>query len=303
MVDLKEVMAEEEFEQLLSQAADSTTLVLNFHTTWASPCWQMRTVLSALASSYPDSSSSSSPQPVTFLSLDAEKFPDISERYEVSAVPFLVLLQGGKVVETVSGSDAAQVREAVERHAGKPGAAANKNTGAGTQLPPPQKVEKPSSNPNGAVKNLSSYAPKSDDPKTAPEMTGKTFQQESSSTSTSTSDNSSTKEELHTRLQALVSAAPVMLFIKGTPSVPQCGFSRQLVGLLRERGVRYGFFNILADEEVRQGLKEYSDWPTFPQLYADGELVGGLDIVSPHFLIPISLLSLRREALCVPPVS
>jgi Grx4 family monothiol glutaredoxin len=79
-----------------------------------------------------------------------------------------------------------------------------------------------------------------------------------------------------------------MLFMKGTPSAPECGFSRTLVGILREKNVRYGFFNILADDDVRQGLKVYSDWPTyisilhsfrFPQLYVDGELVGGLDIV------------------------
>ncbi|KAA8564402.1 hypothetical protein EYC84_011343 [Monilinia fructicola] len=74
-------------------------------------------------------------------------------------------------------------------------------------------------------------------------------------------------------------AAPVMCFMKGTPSAPQCGFSRQLVALLREKSVKYGFFNILADDEVRQGLKEFADWPTFPQLWIDGELVGGLDIV------------------------
>lgn len=86
-------------------------------------------------------------------------------------------------------------------------------------------------------------------------------------------------EDLDTRLKRLTTAAPVMLFMKGTPAAPQCGFSRQLVGLLRERSVRYGFFNILADDDVRQGLKEFSDWPTFPQLYVDGELVGGLDIV------------------------
>jgi len=67
--------------------------------------------------------------------------------------------------------------------------------------------------------------------------------------------------------------------MKGTPSAPECGFSRTLVGILREKNVRYGFFNILADDDVRQGLKVFSDWPTFPQLYVDGELVGGLDIV------------------------
>jgi glutaredoxin-related protein len=57
-------------------------------------------------------------------------------------------------------------------------------------------------------------------------------------------------------------------------------FYRQLVALLRENSVKYGFFNILADDDVRQGLKEFADWPTFPQLWVDGELVGGLDIVS-----------------------
>ncbi|KAJ5801910.1 uncharacterized protein N7503_004360 [Penicillium pulvis] len=87
------------------------------------------------------------------------------------------------------------------------------------------------------------------------------------------------KEALFARLSELVKAAPVMLFMKGTPSSPQCGFSRQLVGILRERSVKYGFFNILADEDVRQGLKEFAEWPTFPQLWVGGELVGGLDIV------------------------
>ena len=91
------------------------------------------------------------------------------------------------------------------------------------------------------------------------------------------------EEDINTRLEKLVKAAPVMLFMKGTPAAPQCGFSRQLVALLRERGVRYGFFNILADDEVRQGLKTYSDWPTFPQLYFEGQLIGGLDIVKEEF--------------------
>lgn len=97
------------------------------------------------------------------------------------------------------------------------------------------------------------------------------------------------EEDINTRLGKLVKAAPVMLFMKGTPAAPQCGFSRQLVALLREKGVRYGFFNILADDEVRQGLKIFSDWPTYPQLYLDGDLVGGLDIVS--FILDFELVS------------
>lgn len=70
-----------------------------------------------------------------------------------------------------------------------------------------------------------------------------------------------------------------MAFIKGTKTNPQCGFTRQLLEILNETGVEYNTFNILSSPEVRQGLKEYSNWPTYPQLYVDGELIGGVDIV------------------------
>lgn len=86
-------------------------------------------------------------------------------------------------------------------------------------------------------------------------------------------------ENLDERLKKLTLAAPVMLFMKGSPSAPQCGFSRQLVAILREHQVRFGFFDILKDDSVRQGLKTFSDWPTFPQLYVNGEFQGGLDII------------------------
>jgi Grx4 family monothiol glutaredoxin len=70
-----------------------------------------------------------------------------------------------------------------------------------------------------------------------------------------------------------------MVFIKGSPSAPKCGFSRQLVTILNDLKVAFGSFDILEDDEVRQGLKEFSDWPTYPQVYVEGELLGGLDIV------------------------
>lgn len=66
--------------------------------------------------------------------------------------------------------------------------------------------------------------------------------------------------------------------MKGLPSAPKCGFSRQMIELLDESGVSYDAFNILEDNEIRQGLKELSNWPTYPQLYVKGELIGGLDI-------------------------
>eukprot|EP01012_Entosiphon_sulcatum_P000115 TRINITY_DN100178_c0_g1_i1.p1 TRINITY_DN100178_c0_g1~~TRINITY_DN100178_c0_g1_i1.p1 ORF type:complete len:219 (-),score=47.48 TRINITY_DN100178_c0_g1_i1:37-669(-) len=84
---------------------------------------------------------------------------------------------------------------------------------------------------------------------------------------------------LEERLKRLVNQSPVMVFMKGQPAAPRCGFSNQIVGILNETGVPFGSFDILSDEEVRQGLKTFSNWPTYPQLYVNGELVGGLDIV------------------------
>ena len=86
-------------------------------------------------------------------------------------------------------------------------------------------------------------------------------------------------DSLNSRLEKLINREPVMLFMKGAPAAEKCGFSRQIVALLQENGVQFGSFDILADEEVRQGLKTFSNWPTYPQLYAKGKLVGGLDIV------------------------
>lgn len=83
---------------------------------------------------------------------------------------------------------------------------------------------------------------------------------------------------LHDRLSELVKRSDIMLFMKGLPSAPKCGFSRQMVAMLDEAGVPYDAFDILQDDEVRQGLKTFSNWPTFPQLYVKGDLVGGLDI-------------------------
>ena len=71
----------------------------------------------------------------------------------------------------------------------------------------------------------------------------------------------------------------VVVFMKGTPVFPQCGFSGQTVAALKAIGQPFSYVNIYDDEEIRQGLKSYSNWPTFPQLYVDGELVGGCDIV------------------------
>lgn len=90
------------------------------------------------------------------------------------------------------------------------------------------------------------------------------------------------RESLDAKLKKLINQKPVMLFMKGVPEAPECGFSKKIVALLSKYvGTiipEYGHFNIYSDEQVREGLKKYSNWPTFPQLYVHGKLLGGLDI-------------------------
>jgi Grx4 family monothiol glutaredoxin len=89
-----------------------------------------------------------------------------------------------------------------------------------------------------------------------------------------------TDEDMKQYLESLINQAPLMLFIKGTPETPKCGFTRQLIELLNQANIKdYKTFDILQDENVRQKLKEYSSWQTYPQIYVNGQFIGGLDIL------------------------
>ncbi|KXG51931.1 Glutaredoxin [Penicillium griseofulvum] len=268
MSTLTEITSEADFSSHLSSLSPSALVVLYFHTPWAAPCAQMGAVLSALASQYP----ATAPPTISFVSINAEELPDISEEYDVSAVPFVVCLRSGQILESISGSDAVKVRDAVERHAGRGNVAGAVSSmeGVKANIPPPLSAVPREDGPLTATQ-----APVTTSEPAAPADAANATAVASAPTLTP----EQSREALFARLEQLVKAASVMLFMKGTPSSPQCGFSRQLVGILRERSVKYGFFNILADEDVRQGLKEYAEWPTFPQLWVNGELVGGLDIV------------------------
>ncbi|KAF8545244.1 thioredoxin-like protein [Trichophaea hybrida] len=231
MATVTNITSVEQFNQLVDNASNTTLVALNFHAPWAAPCAQMNQVFETLAKQ-------SSPQSTLFIAIDAEEHPDISESYEVSAVPYFVLLKAKVALDKISGADPTKLSQLITIHS---------EESTTFSLPPAQTATatpQVETNGDGAAE---------------------------------------VEEDINTRLAKLVKAAPVMLFMKGTPAAPQCGFSRQLVALLREKSVRYGFFNILADDEVRQELKVFSDWPTYPQLYVQGELIGGLDIVKEEF--------------------
>lgn len=107
-------------------------------------------------------------------------------------------------------------------------------------------------------------------------------------------------DSLRTRIEEILNAHKVVLFMKGTKNFPQCGFSATVVEVLKRLDAEFETVNILQDSELRQGMKDYANWPTFPQLYVDGRFVGGCDIVREMYtdgeLKPILDRALGREA-------
>ena len=91
------------------------------------------------------------------------------------------------------------------------------------------------------------------------------------------------KDETKKKITDLIETNPICLFMKGTPEVPQCGFSMAVSNVLKHLAVKFTGINVLEDSEIREGIKEYSDWPTIPQLYIKGEFIGGCDIIKEMF--------------------
>nr|XP_040020098.1 glutaredoxin 3 [Gasterosteus aculeatus aculeatus] len=206
MANLVEATTQQQFEDFLAKAGKCLTVV-HFQAPWAPQCAQMNEVMAELAKEHAHT---------TFIKLEAEAVPEVSEKYEIVSVPTFIFLKAGEKVDRIDGAHAPELTKKVQRLAVAGGSAGAAESGAA---------------------------------------------------------------DLNQRLKKLINAAPCMLFMKGSSQEPRCGFSRQIVALLKEHGIQFSSFDILSDEEVRQGLKIYSNWPTFPQLYANGELVGGLDIV------------------------
>jgi len=210
-------------------------VVLNFWAVWCEPCKQMNAVFDELAKSTSN---------VAFVKIEAEKQPEISEKYDIKAVPCFIFQQRGSVHEVVEGADPPTLTKKIKQFS------------EGSLVP----VQRPTSEP------IKFTQP----PKPQPQPT---------TTSTATASAATKTAELNKRLEQLINSAPVMLFMKGVPTAPRCGFSSKIVNILNESNILFEAFDILSDNVVREGLKTYSNWPTYPQLYISGKLVGGLDIV------------------------
>jgi len=102
---------------------------------------------------------------------------------------------------------------------------------------------------------------------------------------------------INEKIKDLIEKDKICLFMKGTPDVPQCGFSLAVANVLKHLNVKYGSVNVLEDTEMRQGIKTFSDWPTIPQLYIKGKFVGGCDIIKEMFESGELKSLLEKEAL------
>ncbi|XP_031396420.1 monothiol glutaredoxin-S17 [Punica granatum] len=226
-------------EELDGVVKTGAPTILHFWASWCDASKHMDQVFSHLSTDFPLSH---------FLRVEAEEQPEISVAYSVAAVPYFVFFKDGKVVYTLEGADPSGLANKVSKIAGlikpgEPAAPASLGMAAGPAvLETVQELAKE----NGS------------------------FQAEPVHPGISSS--------LKFRLQELVKSNSVMLFMKGVPEAPRCGFSQKVVDILKDEGVKFGSFDILSDDEVREGLKKFSNWPTFPQLYCNGELLGGCDI-------------------------
>ncbi|XP_038882979.1 monothiol glutaredoxin-S17 [Benincasa hispida] len=214
-------------------------VILHFWASWCEASKHMDQVFSHLATDFPHAH---------FLRVEAEEQPEISEAYSVAAVPYFVFIKDGKTVDTLEGADPSSLANKVAKasgaiNAGEPAAPASLGMAAGATI---LETVRELARDNGSVTES----------KVQPELSS----------------------ALQKKIQQLIDSNPIMLCMKGSPEEPRCGFSRKVVDILKEENVKFGSFDILSDDEIREGLKKFSNWPTFPQLYCKGELLGGSDI-------------------------
>ncbi|CAD6911632.1 unnamed protein product [Tilletia controversa] len=249
-----DVTSSEHFTSLME--ADLTRVsVLNFWAPWAEPCKLMNDVVSALANKHKN---------ILFLNIEAEGQSEVADSFDVESVPTFVLLRGHTLLGKISGANPTALSSAIETHVGGgPGASSSLDSSSQTT----------SSRSNGPLSSTDAK-PQAPPPGNDDEDDEEEEEEEEG--------EAETPEQIEARCQKLMVQAPIMLFMKGNPDTPRCGFSQKTINLLRKEGVEFGHYDILKDDNVRQGLKKLNNWPTFPQIIIKGELIGGLDILKEH---------------------
>ncbi|XP_039190713.1 glutaredoxin-3 [Crotalus tigris] len=306
---LLEATSSAQFQDLL-QRPDRSLVVVHFWAPWAPQCVQMNNVMAELAKEHPQ---------VMFVKLEAEAVPEVSEKYEISSVPTFLFFKNSQKIDRLDGAHAPELTKKVQRHASSlilsSASADNEKEDFNSRLkklinaaPCMLFMKGTSHEPRCGFSRqmieilnkhnivFSSFDIFSDEEvrqglktysnwPTYPqlyvngELIGGLDIVKELEASGELDTVCPKAHKLEDRLKDLINKAPVMLFMKGNKQMAKCGFSKQIIEILNNTGVDFETFDILENEEVRQGLKKYSNWPTYPQLYVKGELVGGLDIV------------------------
>jgi len=215
-----------------------SSIAVLFHADWVEGCGQLIETVTALQEEYEEN--------VKFLLVQADKLTDLSQAFNISKLPSVLFFTNkndtssfGKKIES---PDSEQLVNAVEQIVDD--GFLNVDNIQGENIPSNiDEILKKQTEAQAAAKPVV-------DP----------------------------QEALNAKLKKIINLSKFMIFIKGTPDAAKCGFSRQLLEIMKEQDIDFGYFDILSDDEVRQGLKKYSDWPTYPQMYFEGELLGGLDL-------------------------
>ncbi|XP_075231695.1 glutaredoxin 3 [Lycorma delicatula] len=296
----------EEFDK---ETSGSELVVVHFYADWAEQCQHMNTVLEEL-------SLTRDLKIVKFAKCQAEELPEVSAQFAISAVPTFIILHSGKLVDRVDGANPTELSKKVKAHVAKFASVLDQkpinletrlktliNSASVMLFMKGSRQEPKCGFSRQIVQILDSF---NADYKTFDILTDNevreglkkysnwpTYPQlyingeliggvdivKELVESSELKGMLPVKEKLEDRLKALTHKSDIMIFMKGSRDIPRCGFSRQLMEILKEIGVTFETFDILENEEVRQGLKTYSNWPTYPQVYVKGELVGGLDII------------------------
>ncbi|EPZ32244.1 Monothiol glutaredoxin-related domain-containing protein [Rozella allomycis CSF55] len=268
------------FEDFKIIVQSKQTVVVNVWADWAKPCSQVNDVISELAKEH---------RMITFVNLEAEKHEEVSSELDIESVPTVIIFQNGTLKDKIEGADISKIVKAVKSAANSPVQIEKKND-INTRLKelinqePVMKVQFGYFNilnDNEVREGLKLYSDWATYPQlyVNGDLVGGLDIVKEMNASGELDDILPRVESLNERLKKLINQKEIMIFIKGSPTAPKCGFTRQLIQLFRDNNVNdFGYFDILSDENVRQGLKTYSDWQTYPQIYVKGEFVGGLDI-------------------------
>jgi len=306
---LQTVKTQKAFDDALEEQGRNLTVV-HFWADWAEQCKQMNDVLKELARQYPN---------VKYLLIEAEELPDVTVSYEVEAVPTFLFLKNKQQIGRLNGAHAPELTKMVKEHLNTPAPSSNPEELLQKKLRSLVISDECMLFMKGnreavkcgfsskMIQLLDSYdcaystfdiledpevrqgLKKFSEWPTFPQLYVKgNFVGGLDIVTEMHKDNElkeilPTKEDankkLDNRIKEIINQSPTVVIMKGQPDSPKCGFSRQLVQILAEVKATYTHFDIFTDEAIRQRIKIFSDWPTFPQVYVGGEFIGGLDII------------------------